>query len=62
MNKIKDEMMKRYIIETTNRGMNNNLRKENADNIKKHQKNIFEHKRADKERIIGQKKEIQKEI
>jgi hypothetical protein len=35
MNLIKDEMMKRYIKETSNRGINNNLRKDNADNIKR---------------------------
>jgi predicted transglutaminase-like protease len=58
MNKIKDEMMNRYIKETSCRGINNNLRKEVVDNIKKNKLDIFEHKKAEKSRILEQKKKI----
>ena len=57
MNKIKDEMMKRYIKETSCRGINNNLRKDNADNIKKHQLEIFQHKKAEKNENQRRQKE-----
>lgn len=58
MNTVRDEMMKRYIKETANRGNNNVSRRENADNIKKNKLEVFDHKKSEKERIIKEKKKI----
>ena len=55
-------MMKRYKIENENRGLNNNLRKDNADNISKNKREILQQKQADKAMILQEKKKIQEEI
>ena len=58
MNTIKDEMLKRCIKETANRGNNNILRQENSNKIQANKQQILEHKKAEKERILAEKKKI----